>query len=568
MRRYVNSQTLILGACSLLVVYLAALPLGVLFYGSFRDVPVMLSGGSFTLRNYASAYLDLEAYYLAWNTLQFAVGSSVFAFVIGTYLAWLNERTNTPFKMAFALMALIPLLIPGILTTIGWLFLLSPQIGLINLVLMRSLGLDSAPFDIYSMWGMIWTYALDIYPLTFLLMSAALRNMDPILEEASVVSGAGTFTTLRRITLPVIRPSIVSVLLIIFIRAIGAFETPAIIGLPANIHVFTSKIFLAISDYPANHGLAGAYAVNLVVICAAGIFLYRRFTRNQEQFATVTGKGYRPRVVDLGAWKYIHLAIAVIIFAVGAVAPVLVIVWASTIPYYGVPSADLMAQMSLKNYMFILSYPAVITAFKNSFILSISTATLVMLLASVIAWITLKSRIPGKSLLDALAFSPIAVPGIVLGVSLMWVYLAVPIPIYGTIWILLVAYMTNFLPYGMRAASASMIQITKELEEASQACGGSWQQTFRKIVLPLLTPGFVAGWIYISILALRELSTSILLYSTDSTVLSVLVFVLLDQGQFTWLAALGVLMMLVLILMALVAHKVGGGMGIARYSSQ
>lgn len=563
MQRYLNSQTLILGGCSLVVLYLAALPIGTLLYGSFRSAPVMVPEASFTIRNYISAYSDLEAYSLAWNSFQFGLGSSIFAFIIGTYLAWVNERTNVPFKMAFTLMAMLPLLIPAILTTIGWVFLLSPRIGVINSTL-KHLGLISSSFDIFSMWGMIWIQALDIYPLAFLLMSATLRNMDPTLEEASMVAGSGTLTTFRRVTLPVMRPSVLGVLLIIFVRAIEAFEVPAIVGLPGNVYVFTTKIYLAIHRYPSDHGLAGAYAVNLMLVTIAGVLLFQKLTRKQEQFATVTGKGYRPRVLDLGPWKYVHLSIATIIFAIAVVAPVLILIWTSLIPYYGVPSAALLARISLDNYRFVLTYPGAAAAFKNSLFLSVSSATLVMLVASVIAWISVKSRIRGKGILDTISFIPIAIPGIVLGVSLMWVYLIIPVPIYGTIWILLVAYMTKYLPYGVRAASASMIQINKELEEASYACGGSWLQTFRKIILPLLTPGFLAGWIYISILALRELSTSILLYSRHSIVLSILIFDLLDQGQYEWIAALGVLMIVVLTAMAFAAYKIGGTMGIGR----
>jgi len=564
-RRYLNSQSLILGGCALVVLYLVGLPVGTLLYGSLRDAPVMVPDGSFSLKNYVEAFLDPAGYRLGWNSFQFALGSSVFAFVIGTYLAWLNERTDLPCKGAFAIMALVPLLIPGILTTIGWVFLLSPRIGVINTILRNTLGLG--PYDIFTMWGMIWVQSLDIYPLAFLLMSAALRTMDPSLEEASTVAGSGTLTTLMRITLPVMRPSIMGVLLIIFVRAISAFETPAIIGLPGDVHVFTSKIFLAVHDYPSNHGLAGAYAMNLIVLCMIGVLLYQRFTRKQEQFATVSGKGYRPRMIDLGMMKYVHLSIAAIIFLLAVVAPVLILIWTSLIPYYGVPSASLLARVSLDNYRAILDYPMALTAFKNSLFLAVSSATLVMLLTSVIAWVTVKSRIPGKGVLDALAFAPIAIPGIVLAVSLLWVYLIIPVPIYGTIWILLVAYMTNYLPYGMRAASGSMIQITQELEDASQVCGGSWQQTFRKIVLPLLMPGFLAGWIFIAILAFRELSTSILLYSTDSVVLAVLVFDLLEDAQHNWLAALGVLIIIILTVVALVAHKLGKMTGVARYSS-
>lgn len=563
MSRFFNSQTLILIGCSLFVLYLAGIPLVMLLYGSVRSAPIGEPGASYTIQNYVKAYVDREFYLLFWNSLKFAVGTTLVSFLIGTYLAWVSERTNTPLKKLFVVMALIPFIIPGILSTIAWILLLSPKIGLINLAVKGLLGLEAAPFNVYSMGGMIWAEAIHLYPLVFLLMSAAFRNMDTSLEEASLSAGSSTFTTFSRITLPLMRPAMVSALLIMFIRGIEAFEVPALIGVPARISVFTTKIFLAIHQFPSDFGLAGAYAVTLLIISTAGVLIYGRITRREERYATVTGKGYRPRVIDLGGWKYATCLSAFVIFFLAVVLPVFVLLWSSFIPYYGVPSRELMGKLTLANYQYILNYPLALTAFKNSFYLSVGSATFVMLLTSVIAWITVKSKLPGRAFLDNMTFIPIAMPGIVLGVSLIWVYLTLPIPIYGTIWVLLLAYITKFMPYGIRAASASMIQINKELEEASLASGGTWFQTFRKVLLPLLMPGFVAGWIYISIIALRELSTSILLYSYNSTVLSIMAFDLWEGGQYTYVCALGVLMVLLLVAMACVARKLGARIGIA-----
>lgn len=563
MKRFLNSQTLILIACSLFVLYLAGIPLLMLLYGSFRSAPIGEPGATYTIQNYIKAYFDREFYLLFLNSLYFALGTCLITFLIGTYLAWISERTNTPLKKVFLVMALIPFIIPGILSTISWILLLSPKIGLINLVIKEVLRLESAPFNVYSMWGMIWAEAIHLYPLVFLLMSAAFRNMDTSLEEAALSAGSSTFTTFRRITLPLMRPAMFSVLLVMFVRAIEAFEVPALVGVPAKISVFTTKIFLAIHQFPSDFGLAGSYAVTLLVISTVGVLIYGKITRKEERYATVTGKGYRPRVIDLGPWKYVTCASAFFIFFLAVVLPVFVLLWSSFIPYYGVPSRELMAKMTLANYKYILNYPLALTAFKNSFYLSVGSATLVMFLTSVIAWITVKSKLPGRAMLDNMTFIPIAMPGIVLGVSLIWVYLTLPIPIYGTIWVLLLAYITKFMPYGIRAASASMIQINKELEEASLASGGTWFQTFRKVLLPLLMPGFVAGWIYISIIALRELSTSILLYSYNSTVLSIMAFDLWEGGQYTYVCALGVLMVLLLIGMAYIARKLGARIGIA-----
>jgi len=561
-RRF-NSQTLILVGATLFVLYLAGVPLLMLLYGSIRSAPIGEPGATFTFQNYVKAYFDKEFYYLLLNSVYYGIGTCLVTFSIGTFLAWVSERTNTPFKKLFTVMALIPFIIPGILSTIAWILLLSPKIGLINIVIKEALGLETAPFNVYTMWGMIWAEAIHLYPLVFLLMSAAFRNMDTSLEEAALTAGSSTWKTFKTVTLPLMRPAMMSVLLINFIRGIEAFEVPALIGVPAKISVFTTKIFLAIHQFPSDFGLAGAYAVTLLIISTTGVLLYGRLTRREERYATVTGKGYRPRVIDLGAWKWLTCGISSFIFLLAVILPVFVLLWSSFIPYYGIPSRELMAKMTWSNYLYILNYPLAMTAFKNSFILSIGSATLVMLLTSIIAWITVKTKLPGRALLDNMTFIPIAMPGIVLGVSLIWVYLTLPIPIYGTIWVLLLAYLTKFMPYGIRAASASMIQINKELEEASFTAGGTWFQTFWKIILPLLMPGFTAGWIYISILALRELSTSILLYSYNSTVLSIMAFDLWEGGQYTYVCALGVLMVLLLMVMAFTARKLGARIGIA-----
>jgi ABC-type Fe3+ transport system, permease component len=559
----VSSQSLILVGCTLFVLYLAGVPLLMLLYGSIRSAPIGEPGATYTIQNYVKAYFDKEFYLLLLNSVYYALGTCTLTFLIGTFLAWVSERTNTPLKKLFVVMSLIPFIIPGILSTISWILLLSPKIGLINIVVKDILRLESAPFNVYSMWGMIWAESIHLYPLVFLLMSAAFRNMDTSLEEAALASGSSTFQTFCHVTLPLMRPAMFSLLLINFVRGIEAFEVPALIGVPAKISVFTTKIFLAIHQFPSDFGLAGAYAVTLLAISTVGVLLYGKLTRKEERYATVTGKGYRPRVIDLGSWKYLTLGISFLIFFLAVILPVFVLLWSSFIPYYGVPSRELMAKMTWANYQYIISYPLALTAFKNSFYLSVGSATLVMLLTSVIAWITVKTRLPGRAFLDNMTFIPIAMPGIVLGVSLIWVYLTLPIPIYGTIWVLLLAYLTKFMPYGIRAASASMIQINKELEEASLTAGGTWFQTFRKVVLPLLMPGFTAGWIYISIIALRELSTSILLYSYNSTVLSIMAFDLWEGGQYTYVCALGVLMVLLLIAMAFTARKLGARIGIA-----
>ena len=372
----VSSQSLILVGCTLFVLYLAGVPLLMLLYGSIRSAPIGEPGATYTIQNYVKAYFDKEFYLLLLNSIYYALGTCTLTFLIGTFLAWVSERTNTPFKKLFVVMSLIPFIIPGILSTISWILLLSPKIGLINIVVKDILRLESAPFNVYSMWGMIWAESIHLYPLVFLLMSAAFRNMDTSLEEAALASGSSTFQTFCHVTLPLMRPAMFSLLLINFVRGIEAFEVPALIGVPAKISVFTTKIFLAIHQFPSDFGLAGAYAVTLLAISTVGVLLYGKLTRKEERYATVTGKGYRPRVIDLGAWKYLTLGISFLIFLLAVILPVFVLLWSSFIPYYGVPSRELMAKMTWANYQYIINYPLALTAFKNSFYLSVGSATL------------------------------------------------------------------------------------------------------------------------------------------------------------------------------------------------
>jgi iron(III) transport system permease protein len=554
---------LILGGVILLVAYLALTPLTMLVYGSFLK-GFMVGAGQWTLSNYIEAYSDPEFYSLFLNSLIYALGVSLFTFLIGTTLAWICERTNTPGRKIFAVLALATYIIPGVLFTISWILLLSPRIGLLNHLLTAPLGLAEPPLTIYSYWGMIWVASVHLYPLNFLIMSAAFRSMDSSLEEAAWAAGASNFACLRQITLKILRPALLSTILILFIRGIESFEVPVLIGVPARIFVFTTKIYEAASGFPPALGLAGANASILLLISVVGVFLYQKMTVQKERFTTITGKGFRPRVIDLGKWKFLFSAGGILFFIMTLLLPVLALLGTSFSRHMVALTPDALKHFTLEEYRFILTYPIITRAFKNSFLLAVISATVVMLLTSIIAWITVRTKMPGKWLLDALTFIPIAIPGVIMGVSMIFVYLTLPVPIYGTIWILLVAYVTLFLPYGIRVASATMIQIHKELEEASIASGASWAQTFFRVVLPLLLPGFLSGWIYVAIISLRELSASIFLVGPGTEVLSTVVFALWDAGNISSVAALGVLMTLFLIMMAIIVQSWQRRLGIFR----
>jgi iron(III) transport system permease protein len=557
-----DAKWLVLGACVLAVAYLALIPLGFLLWQSFFTPHTAAKPAEFTLENYASAYTSLQTAKLFINSLVFAAGTAAFSLIVGTVLAWMNERTNTPFKRLFFGLALVPLIIPGILFTISWIMLASPKIGIFNLLLQRWLGTDTVFFNVYTLWGMIWVDGLHYSPMAFLLMTAAFRSMDPALEESAAMSGASLGQIVGRITLALSWPAIFATMLILFVRAIESFEVPALLGMPGGVFVFTSAIYEAIHRYPSRIGLAAAYGVTLLLITSVGIYFQSRLSGSGHRYSTVTGKGYRPRTIDLGRWRYLAAAIFIVYFLLIVAAPLLVLLWSSVQKFYSVPSMAALKNLTLEPYRVILEHPTFARALWNSLLLCVGSATIIMLVTAVICWIVVKTKIPGRWLLDNLASLPIVFPGLVLGLSIMVSYLHVDVGIYGTIWILLLAYVTRFMPYGIRYNTASMMQIHKELEESAAMSGASWGSTFVRVVLPLLKPGLLAGWIYIAIVSLRELSSSILLYSPGTEVVSILIWELWENGQYVELSALGVMLIVLLFGMVMLAQLAGSRFGV------
>ncbi|HEV8342342.1 MAG TPA: iron ABC transporter permease [Candidatus Binatia bacterium] len=543
------------------LIYLAVLPLFMLLLGSF-EVEVAPREFITSLKNYQDAYASEHTYSTFVNSLIFAGGSSLLTFTLGTVLAWLVERTNTPLRVIFYPMAVIPLILPGVLEAIAWIFLLSPKFGYINVALMSLFGLARPPFNAFTLPGMIWIHSVGQVPLAFLMMVAAFKSMDPSLEESAMMSGASTWQTLRRITLRMLMPTSASVLLILFVRTLESFETPALIGIPARIYVYTSEIYLAFSEYPPNYGRGAALAVGLLILSALGVWLYTRSTREGKRFQTVTGKAFRPRQFDLGPWRWVGFTFLLVYFVGVVLLPFLVMLWASFLPFFAAPGWKSLEILSLDNYRYLYGFRPFWDAMWNSIVLALLTATVGMVLTSLIAWVVYKSRLPGSWILDFLAFVPITVPGIVLGMALIMFYVAFPIPVYGTIWVLLIAYVTRYIPYGMRSASGAILQIHSELEEAAGTSGASWWQTFWRVTLPLLRPGFAAGWIYICIVSFREFSTSVLLATGDSRVLSILLFNMFEQGQVTVVAAIGIVMIFTLVAIVAVFQKLSGRVGI------
>lgn len=543
-----------LGITALIIAYLALVPVIYLIRGTFFD------GQNLTLDFFREAYSAYGLGRMASNSLIFAVGGTVTAMILGTTLAYLAVRTDAPFRGLLLVSAIVPLILPGILYTISWVFLASPRIGLYNVILEPIFGPEA--FSAFSMTGMIVVQGFHLAPLVFLLMYAAFRSMDPALEEAAIASGARMHHLIVKISLPLARPALVGAVLVMMVLSLEAFEVPAILGIPSGQYVFTTRIYRVLTQFPPDYGQAGAYAVTLLLMTSVGIYLQSRMLKGSQRYQTISGKAFRPRPLHLGRWRPVAGAFVVFYAVVGVIMPLGILLHASLQPFYSAPSATTFQTMTLKNFEFALANDETISALRTSIILGLGSATAVMFVMAVASWIVVRSRIRGRWLLDNLATLPLAIPGVVMGVALLFVYLRSPLPIYGSIWILFIAFFTRFMPYGMRYASNSMFQLSRELEESAQASGATWWQMFRKIDLPLLTPGLLAGWIYVFLVSIRELSSAILLYSPAHKTLSVIIWGQWQNGQLTDVAALGVLMVVSLIIIVVLAHRLGARFGV------
>ncbi|NNC74691.1 MAG: iron ABC transporter permease, partial [Acidimicrobiia bacterium] len=507
--------------------------------------------------NWSRAF-DSELWEVFSNTAIFAGGTTLLAFCFGTFLAWAVERTNTPFRRLITVLVLARLIVPGILTTVAWIFLASPRIGMINSWFESLFGIEEPVFDVFTMYGMIFVEALDVFPVSFLLMSAALRSMDPSLEEASQVSGHSTLSTTFRVTMPLILPATLATLIFLLIRGVETFETPTLIGLPAGIPTFVVEIWQRTSAVPTDLGLAAVYAVLVLLLAIVLVWGYNRATRHTESYQIVSGKAFRPKRIDLGRARWVSFAFAAFLLFLSIGLPLIVLTWASIQPpFSGVPpltpEAVVEFDFDLENYRDAFDSEVTRRALWNSTILSISSATIVTMLMAIVAWITVKSKIRGRALLDHLAFAPIAVPAIMFGLAVLWMYLVLPFPIYGTLWILLILYVARFPPVAFRILSAQNTQIADELQEAAEVCGATWWQSFRMIVLPLLRPGLLAAWVFVMVHAFRELGASVLVASFGTEVVGVAILDLWENGSFGLLSAFGIVIMNVLLVAALLA---------------
>ena len=541
-----------------LVFFLVAAPLSFLILGSFSTarLPTDFSLSTMGLVNYIKVYSDPGTIELFVNTVIYVAGSTALGLVLAVSLAWLVERTNMPGKTLVYAGVPMSLAVPGMLQAMAWVLLFSPRIGFVNNTLKDWFGADAPIINVYSLGGMVVLEALRLVPTAFLMLLPLMRSMDPALEEAAAVSGARPSSALRKVTLRLLAPGLVAVMIYQAMTALEVFEIPGILGLPAGIYVFSTKIYAIVrtATFMPVYGQANALAMVYLVIAVGTTYFYARMISRAERYTIVTGKGYRPRQQDLGKWKYPALACALLFLFVAVVVPFLVFLYTSFLPYLQAPSWNALKVMTLKNYRLLSQYEKVGSALQNTVIMVTVTATATVLLSFLVSIVVVRSKFWGRKLLDQLAFVPHAIPGIVMGIAFFWLFLKLDfLPIYGTVWAISIGFTISFLSYGTRAMNAALLQIHIELEEAAYVSGASPWRAMRRVIVPLLMPTFAGIWIWVVLHAVRVAGMPLILYEgPNNQVLSILIWNMWDDGYVPAVAAIGTLLMVALVLLTVV----------------
>lgn len=521
-------------ALLLLLAFLVIYPLLMLVFGALSDSNPIVDGfGAF--RPSAKHFLDVlanENVHLAFfNALAACGGGTILAVVIGLAFSWIVVRTNTPFRGFIAGASLIPLFVPPLVAGVAWGILGSPKTGLLNTML-KWMGVDFR-FDFYSMSGLIIVFGIYYAPYVYMFTASALRNMDPSLEEASEVSGASAFTTLFTVTFPLIAPAILAGSLLSFVVMLGIYGVPAALGAPANISVLTTYIFKLTAWSPPLYNTAAAVAILLMVVTAILVWAQQRVLSGKS-YATVAGKAFRPRALNLGSWRWFTFSLALVYLFVVVVLPTLALVIAAFRKFLFFKDFNALfdwKQYGWFHFQSVFDNPLTMLSIWNTLKVGVITALVGGALAFAIGYTVNRTTVSGRRSIDLLATLPVAIPGLVVGVAYLWAWIGLPGGLYGTIWILALAFVARFMPDTVKALSTSFLQIHKELEEAAWICGRGILGTIRTIVLPLAKPGVVASMTLLFVLAIRELGSSLFLYTSDTTVMAVLLLDYYEGGN-------------------------------------
>jgi iron(III) transport system permease protein len=450
------------------------------------------------------------------NTVMVAFAATAMALVFGFATAWILNRTDVPFKRTLEQAMAVPYYLTPLLGAFAWSLLGSPESGLVNQAWV-GLGFEGPLVDMTSPLGIAWVMALFEGAVAFVMIGAVMKSMDPSLEEASQVMGGSRLHTIFRVTLPLVLPGVLGAAIYVFAEMLGSFSAALVLGTPARFYVITTAIYQLVSQYPPRIPLAAAMGVSLFSVMFLMLYFYRRMIK-RGSFVTVSGKGFRPRVIRMGRLRWAMFAICASYVVLAVILPVLTLAFASVQKL--TVALPKWADLTFENYSQAMHMNAVRQALGNSLMLGLGTATIGVLLAFLLAWTIQRSKLPFRGVLEYVVMFPQSVPRLVFAFGMMWAWLVFPLPIYGTIWLLLIAYLTVFMPLGVRTITGVMVQLHKSLDECGRVCGASWATRMRTITMPLLKPGLYATWMLLFVASVRELGASILLMGPHSKVIT------------------------------------------------
>jgi iron(III) transport system permease protein len=517
--------------------WLVIVPLAMILWGSFRH-GAPYEESPLSLDNYVKLFTSPAYRRAMLNTVIVGISATAICLVGGTALAWITTRVALPGIKLIKIAAALPFFISSFVGSIAWVYLGAPRVGVINQLL--SVVWPGGPqVDIYTLGGIVWVQALYDMPVAFLMMSGTMASLDASIEESARVTGAGPFRVFRSVTLPLLTPSLVSCGLLCFIHSIENYAVPQILGTPVGVNVLATRIAIDIHSAPPSYGTASASAMLLMVVSVLGMVLYYRATRRQERFVTVTGKGVAQPTVRRGWPVYVGVTVAWLYVVLAVVLPIAMIIVSSFQKYWGQPIWDL--SLSATNYVAVIEQPKFMPAVRNTLFLATVGPTIAVAIGFSVSYLNLRRPSFLAKVADAIAIIPHAIPGMVIGLALLWTYLFWPIGIYGTVWIMLLALVTRFLPYANRPIQASLMQLSPELEEASRVAGARKSTTFRRVLVPLTTPALLSAWMMLYVVFIREISTVILLFTLGTYSMPIMVFERFSDGWYNQGSALAVM---------------------------
>ena len=551
-------------SCLLIAIltFLVLYPTSMLLIGALTTTNPVVEGyrlADLSIGNFLTVVTNPNVGAALANSLIACGGGTIVAVAIGLSFAWVVVRTNTPWKGLIASAGMLPLFVPPLVAGVAWSILGSPKTGLLNLLAAKA----GIPFhiDLYTMPGMIFVFGIYYAPYVYMFTAAALKNMDPSLEEAAEISGASAFRTMATVTFPLILPAIVSGMLLSFVVMLGIYGVPAVLGSPANLSLLTTYIFALTAWSPPLYNTAAAVAVILMIVTGFMVWMQQKVLSGRS-YTTVAGKAFRPRPLNLGPWRFLTLAMAIVYLIVVVILPSIALFIAAFRKFLfirDIPSLFDANQYGWQHFIKMFDNPLTITSIVNSMKVGVITAIVGGVLAFAIGYTVTRSRAPMRRIIDIITTIPVAIPGLVIGVAYLWAWIGLPIGIYGTLWILAFAFVARFMPDTVKVLSTSLMQIHRELEEAAWICGRGTVGTIASIVLPLARPGVVAAMTLLFILAIRELGSSLFLYSSGTMVMAVQLLGYYEGGNIGITAAFSLVQMVLLGVLITVTNRLSRG---------